>query len=104
MTKKNRLVDEGFLWNVVHNDTKSSVEQSLLLYSEEIWQEEGAGLDLGCGLTDLTRCNIRASKLQFGIMTTAMQNEHSRHADVKKDRTGKHFAISPNEAICYESL
>ena len=43
MTKKNRLDDEGFLWDVVHNDTKSSVEQSLLLYCEEISQEEGAG-------------------------------------------------------------
>ena len=27
----------------MHNDTKSFVEQSLLLYSEEISQEEGAG-------------------------------------------------------------
>ena len=43
MLKKNRLDEEGFRWNVVHNDTKSFVEQSLLLYSEEIWQEEGAG-------------------------------------------------------------
>ena len=43
MIKKNRLDDEGFLWNVVHNDTKSSVGQSLLLYYEEISQEEGAG-------------------------------------------------------------
>ena len=74
MLKKNRLDEEGFRWDVVHNDTKSFVEQSLLLYSEEIWRKKGLdvgagvrGLDLGCGLTDLTRCNIRAGLQSYNL-------------------------------------